>query len=363
MSNPNPAEAWAWLQTNSTLLATIAAAVTVLILCALIVRAYRRGGVDGAAMAIAAPLVIGWEAEGVYEVLRRSDAPISFAIIGCFMTSMVMINLGAKGHKHFTKYGNIGPNGRAVWYIAIPVGIIVAASADTASMQGLRILIPVLGATLWWSEYRPDEPNGRRKQRGSWRWTPRNFGIWIGAITPGDDDIETLHHARGVRQLVNAQYALKYGRLAPRWWRERRVRRIARNVSPAIVNEAYEQMQRIELVVAMTAPDYRPPQPEDARKSSPDAAETPQADKPAPKGGPARTKTTPAPPKKWVPAPVLVEQVRAYQHRNPGASVAQAARALGYDTRHVQKTMKAAESDTDNTAPETPSPALAAARS
>ncbi|GAA2360645.1 hypothetical protein Cme02nite_37890 [Catellatospora methionotrophica] len=348
----NIAEIWTWIETNSQTAATLAGGLIVLVLVLLLVRAFRRGGVDSATMLIAAPLVIAWEAEGIFEVLLGTDAPWFLALAGCGMTSMVMVNLGAKGHKHFKKYGTIGPNGRTVWYLAIPVGVIVAASATTASMQGLRILIPVLGATLWWSEYRPDEVDGeRRKRGGSWVWTPRRIFVRWGWISPNPDDIVTLAHDRGVRRLVRAQYALQYGWFGSRSWRAGRVRRAARDANDAMVQAAHEQMRRVKLVVEMTAPDYEPPQPEQATKSADDAAETPHEPKPRTKSNPARAKAAGTTAKKWVPAEDLAAEVRAFQHRNPGASVAQAARALGYDVRHVQKTVKAAETIAPNTAP------------
>lgn len=339
MTTPTLADVWTWLQANTGLLITISGAITAAILIALIARAYRRGGIDSATMLIAAPLVIGWEAEGIYEVLRSTNAHWSLAVLGCSMTSMVMVNLGAKGHRHFQEHGTIGPNGRTVWYIAIPVGVIVAASATTASMQGLRILIPVLGATLWWSEYRPDEPKGQKKDKGSFRWTPRNFGIWIGAITPGDDDVETLHHARGVRQLIRAQYALRYGGFGTRSWRERRLRKVARFVDDDMVREAYEQMTRVELVVEMGQPGFVPPEflnePENTERpaKSPGAggaAKTPAA-KGAKKGGAAV--------RKWQPQSVLRQRALDYMAENPGVGKEATAKALGYDPRYLRRVL------------------------
>ncbi|GAA1395098.1 ArsR family transcriptional regulator [Catellatospora coxensis] len=329
----DPAVAQAWLQDNATLLTTIAGAATALILGALILRTYRRGGVDATAMLIAAPLVIGWEAEGVYEVLRDSAAPVSFALIGCLMTSMVMVSLGAKGHKHFKQHGTIGPNGRTVWYIAIPVGIIVAASADTASMQGLRILIPVLGATLWWSEYRPDEPAGQRaKVAGSWVWTPRRIAARLGLIAPGEGDIVTLHHERGVRQLVRAQYALRYGWLGPRSWREARVRRVARNVTEEMATEAYEQMARIERVVEMTAPGYVPAKmtpPSAPEEPADEVEEEPLSERPV-SGPPATSRH-----------PLTTQAVAKVAARNPSWKPAQIAAKVGMSESTVRRHLNA----------------------
>lgn len=349
-----PAEILTWLQANTSLLITVSGAVTAAILAGLILRAYRRGGIDSATMLISAPLVIGWEAEGVFEVLRSTDAHWTIALLGCFMTSMVMVNLGAKGHKHFKEHGTIGPNGRTVWYIAIPAGFIVALSADTASMQGMRILIPVLGATLWWSEYRPDEPQGQKKSRGSFRWTPRNFGIWIGAITPGEDDVETLHHARGVRQLVRAQYALRYGGFGTRAWRERRLRKVARFVDDAMVQEAWEQMARVELVVEATAPGFVPPQYLDEPANTERPAKSP--------GGTAAAKTPSgkrgqkggAAPRKWQPQSVLRQRALEYMAANPGVGKEATAKALGYDERYLRRVLSKGETTTVNGHDHTP---------
>lgn len=365
MSNPNWAEAWAWLLANAQTAATLAGVLVGLAAIGLLWRAFRRGGVITVANLLAAPLVLGWEAEGMFEVVHEwMNLPIGVALVGAGMTSMVTVAIGARAHQHYLNHKTLGPNGRTVWYIALPIGGIVAAASDSLPEAGMRIIVPILGATLWWSAYRTDEADGeRRKRGGSWVWTPRRIAVRLGWLSPDPDDIVTLAYDRGVRRLVGAQYALRYGWLTPRSWRASRVRRVARDVTEEMAQAAYEQMQRIELVVKMTAPDYRPPQPEGAGKSSPDAAETPHDDKPASKGGTARKKTGADTAKKWVAPAVLADRIRAYQDRNPGASVAEAARALGYDIRHAQKTMKAVETDANNTAPETPSPALATARS
>lgn len=348
-----PAEIWTWITTNAQTAATLAGVAIGLAAVLLLFRAFRQGGVVRLANLLAAPLVLGWEAEGMFEVVHEwMNLPVAVALVGSAMTSMVTVAIGARAHDHYTEHGTLGPNGRTVWYIALPVGGIVAAASDSLPEAGMRIIVPVMGATLWWSAYRPDETDGeRRKGGGSWVWTPRRIAVRLGWISPDPDDIVTLAHDRGVRRLVRAQYALRYGRFTPRWWRAGRVRRVARDVTEEMADAAYEQIQRIERVVEKSAPDYTPPQPERATKSGEGAGETPHADKPRPKGNPARAKAASTTARKWVPADELVAEVRAFQHRNPGASVAQAARALGYDVRHVQKTVKAAEAAAGNTAP------------
>jgi hypothetical protein len=344
MSNLNWAGIWAWTTTNAQTAATLAGVLAGLAVVALLFRSFRRGGVVTLANLLAAPLVLGWEAEGMFEVVHEwMNLPTPIALVGAAMTSMVTVAIGARAHNHYTEHGTLGPNGRTVWYIALPVGGIVAAASESLPEAGMRIIVPVMGATLWWSAYRADEPTGKRKGGGSWVWTPRRIAVRFGWISPDPDDIITLAHDRGVRRLVRAQYALRYGWLTPRRWRERRVRRVSLDADDAMVQAAYEQMQRVEQVVKMTAPGYRPPAPEKATKSPERAAETPRPEMATPKTNPTRSKTGDTTAKKWVPAAVLVDEVRAYQDRNPGASVAQAARALNYDVRHVQKTVKAAE--------------------
>lgn len=350
MTTYSPAEAWTWITTNGQTAAALAGVAIGLLAVLLLWRAFRRGGVVTVANLLAAPLVLGWEAEGMFEVVHEwMNLPIPVALVGAGMTSMVTVAIGARAHAHFQEHGTLGPNGRTVWYIALPIGGIVAAASDSLPEAGMRIIVPILGATLWWSAYRPDEEDGeRRKRGGSWVWTPRRIAVRLGWISPDPDDIVTLAHDRGVRRLVRAQYALRYGWFGPRSWRASRVRRVARDVTEEMAKAAYEQMRRIELVVAMTAPGYTPETP---TKSSERPAETPHADKPASKAVPARKKTGGDTAKKWVAPAVLVERIRAYQDRNEGASVAEAARALGYDIRHAQKTVKAAEMTAANTAP------------
>lgn len=306
----DPTIAWDWLQANAATLATTGVVLAGLLILVILGLGYRSGGIEKVAKMIAIPLVVAGEMEGMYELLHDlAGLPVEMAVLLCGMTSATLAALMAMAHKHYLRHGVLGPNKRTLIYVGGTVGVLVAGTASTWNVAGLRVLVPLLGIILLIASYRPDEPPGAsRKVGGSWVWTPRRIAARLGWIAPGDGDIVTLHHERGVRQLVRAQYALRYGWLGTRSWRANRVRRIARNVTEEMAAQAYEQMARIERVVEMTAPGYVPakmtaePQPEQATEQDEDE---PLAERPV--------SSPPAPPKH----PVVYREVAKVMARNP----------------------------------------------
>jgi hypothetical protein len=248
-----PSEIWDWMQANADALRLWSGVVLALFVLVLLYRAYRGGGVGQAATVIAIPTVIGWEAEGMFELFHREiGAPWLPSVVGSAMTSAVLVAIGARAHEHWEKYKVLGPNGRTVWYIAVPVGLIVAAAADSLSISGLRILIPVLGVALLFSRYRKDEPpeeDGAKRKRktGSWRWTPRALAIWAGAIRPDEDDVDNPHREHQIRRMVSLKRKVKVGSRLLRGRRQLAYERLTETADQEMMDEVYSRLANVEL--------------------------------------------------------------------------------------------------------------------
>lgn len=256
-----PAELWEWLHANAQGLIVPAGAILAVLLVLLLVRRIRRSTVAAVGATIAGPLVLLWEAQGVFQIgTALIGLPVLTALVFSGVTASVLITLAARAHEHWLRHGVLGPNERLMWYVAVPMGLIVALSADSATEKGLRVLLPILAALVFKSRYLPDEPPGEgpRRKRGSWRWTPRAIGIEFGLVVPDEQDIETVHRERQIRLLVRKGRGAYYGL---RWLRKRRAaafRKLSEVADDAMMSEVVARITRAEVALELANPTTTP---------------------------------------------------------------------------------------------------------
>ncbi|HZM83031.1 MAG TPA: hypothetical protein VFC19_45520 [Candidatus Limnocylindrales bacterium] len=315
----------AWWQANWPMLRVPVGAVLALVLLVLLARRVRTSGVSAVAASIATPLVLAWEAQGVFTLARMMGVPVAPAVVLSGVTGAVLVTLASRAHEHYKRHNTLGPNGRLVWVVATPMGLVVALSAHSLAEGALRIILPLLAATVWWSQYLPDEPHGitGTQRRGTWRWTPRRIGVTLGLLDPTDMDLDQVHAERQVRRLTATAHKLHHG---GRIWRGLRAARLRRLGLLATAEMVAEVARRVELVhqiegltrpgtVALEAPNRLP-----ANDNSADSA-------------PAR-KTTAA---GKVQRGSTAERVAKVAARMPTATPAQIAAKAGVSERTVQR--------------------------
>ncbi|WP_020522843.1 hypothetical protein [Catelliglobosispora koreensis] len=316
----NPETMWAWLVTNWPALRIPAAVVLGLVLLLLLRRKTRGTKLSMIAGNIAAPLVLLWEAQGVFELALTMNMPrlMSFVVSG--VGAAVLITIAARAHEHWKTYGNLGPNGRLLWRIAVPMGVVVALSAHSLAEAAARILLPLLAATVVMSRYLPDEPEGtprKRQERGSWRWTPRRIGVSLGLIDPTDADLSQVHAERQIRRLTATAHKLHHGKVWRRM-RENRLRRLALLATPEMIAEVHRRISLVNQIAELTAPAPVVLAPAvTAPKPSADA-------KPKPRTATSKTATT-------------ADRVAKAVVKMPSATPAQVAAKLAVSERTVQR--------------------------
>jgi hypothetical protein len=181
--------------------------------------------------------------------------PRDLAFVLAGVTAAVILTFAAYAHEHHKRTGNLGPAGRMMWYVAVPMGLIVAASSSSLAAVGLRIALPLLSVAAFRVAYLPDEPDGRASRQGSWRLTPRRIGVTLGLLDPADTDLITVHAERRVRQLTAHAAGYHRGAKVLRRWHGWRFGRLTLLADDAMIAEAARRVRRAHLGLASTAPD------------------------------------------------------------------------------------------------------------
>ncbi|HVB45597.1 MAG TPA: hypothetical protein VNF47_23220 [Streptosporangiaceae bacterium] len=283
MHPTSPAQAWAWLLAtgHGTVMPVLA-----LVTAFLAWHRVRKTSLARLLRSVSIPLVLIWEAQGLYGVALRVGAARDLAWVLAGVTSALILTFAAFADEHYRKHGSLGPNGRLMWYVAVPMGLVVALNASSPAGVALRLILPVLSVLAYTAAYLPDEPGGRRSGRdrsGSWRWTPRRIAVAAGLIDPTDADLLTVHAERRVRQLTRHANGVHRGTRLFRRWHGWRLDRLMLLATDAMVTEAGRRVNRVHHGRALTAPKAG----HDPYGLAPHLESAPGADRvPVPEGAP-----------------------------------------------------------------------------
>jgi hypothetical protein len=349
------AAVWAWCTANWEALRLTGGGLLALILLLALWRKTRHHKLSTIAGSIAAPLVLLWEAQGVYELAVKMRMPHVMALLVSGVGAAVLVTIAARAHEHWLLHGNLGPNGRLLWRIAVPMGIVVALSATSLAEAGGRLLLPVLAATVVMSRYLPDEPDGKPSRSneagGSWRWTPRRIGISLGWIVPDDADLATVHEEHRVRQLTTVRLKLEHTTPGTVTYRRRQSKldKLALLATDAMTREVATRISRVHHFVALTAPaataaphsrhdgDSGTPDPRhDGDNFAPRSRHNGDSNRPGNSGDTGSGEPQPRAPR-YRPARDTAEKVERALKRYPHASAEEIAQRLNVSKRTVQR--------------------------
>lgn len=373
-----------------------------LVLAIALLVSWRRGKVKSWIVAVSWIAAFGFSAEGMwYVAVDKADVPpvVAAGVFFVFELFQVRSMLAARDRYRATavfdadgaivQAGDPGKHGSAVWILAAVMGGIVALAAHSPADAALRLSIPLGAALLWWNDL---TDNGVRRQRGSWRWTPRRLLLALGAIEPGERDFETVDRERRIAQMTVIAHKLHHGSARLAGWRAARLRRLTLAADDAMVAEVHRRVERVHAVEESTRPRVIEgvlvsPDPGVGSGAAP--ALTPGADpggNPAPApgadpgadpggnagispGSPPGVEAGDAPGVGRAPsrAPTRVrppspKQVKALKLRadNPDMSAAEVARKVGADYKTVRGWLKTTESQPEQLPVGEPVPAVVA---
>jgi hypothetical protein len=224
------------------LLGALLLSVIVLVLVGRQVRRIARSERPDEPLAAWAMLIgLGWSSEAIWEITRvRLGFALGLTLLLFVVNELALVLSMMRAKRHQREHGWPGQFGRTAWGLAVLMAVIAASISTSVPEAILRAAIPLVVTKLWWDGLVP----GRRPGATSWRWTPRNFLIWLGAVQPGENDIETIHRERLTRQLVTLEFRRRHGwaRLAPR--RAARLARLSLTADDAMIDEVRARVGR-----------------------------------------------------------------------------------------------------------------------
>lgn len=155
----------------------------------------------------------GWSSEAVWQLTGPDGAdlwtPIRIALFAVFEIILIVFMIRAK--RNMREIGHPGKAGRNAWCVAAGMSLVAVWTASNLGEAFLRLLVPILLTSMWWHGIVGEDGTRRPAWATSWRWTPRRLLLWIGAIEPGERDVETVHRERLTQQMTNLEFIRQHG--------------------------------------------------------------------------------------------------------------------------------------------------------
>jgi hypothetical protein len=153
---------------------------------------------------------LGWSSEAVWEITGRADFPISLRLLLFFVLETLLVLAMIRAKRAVKDIGHPGRSGRTAWIVASAMALVGAGAAGSFGEAALRLLIPLLVTNQWWDGI-VGEGAKQREGATSWRWTPRRLLLALGAIEPGERDVETVHRERLTQQMTRIEFRRRHG--------------------------------------------------------------------------------------------------------------------------------------------------------
>lgn len=226
----------------------VSAAVAVLLVVILLVRTARRIAQrthkDELFSQITMIVALGWSADAMWIIARdKAHLPLGVTILLFTVFEASLLLSMSRAKKHLAEYGWPGRPGVTAWGIAglMSVAAIVASTSIPEAI--VRMFIPFMVTKLWWDGLVSGAPR-RSSSTVSWRWTPRRLLLAVGAIEPGERDVETVHRERLTQTMTRLEYLRRHGSKKLVTRRGARLARLSLTADDAIIFEVRQRVSR-----------------------------------------------------------------------------------------------------------------------
>lgn len=187
----------------------------------------------------------GWSSEAVWVLAGPEGAdlptPIRISLFCIFEVILVVFMIRAK--RNMRTINRPGRAGRNAWFVAAGMSLVAVTTAHNLGEAFLRLLVPILLTSMWWDGLVGD---GARKSAGatSWRWTPRRLLLALGAIEPGERDIETVHRERLTQQMTRLEFRRRHGSARQQKASARKLARLSLTADDEVITDVQQRVDR-----------------------------------------------------------------------------------------------------------------------
>jgi hypothetical protein len=187
---------------------------------------------------------LGWSSEAVWEITRnRLHFTLGLTLLLFFVFEALLSLAMIRAKRHMREFGWPGRFGTTAWTVAACMSGVAGVAAHSFAEAVLRMVIPLLVTKQWWDGL-VGGATKRPADASTWRWTPRRLLLALGAIEPGERDVQSVHRERLTQQMTTLYHRVNHG--SDRF-RQRRVARLARlslTADDAIIAEVQRRGDR-----------------------------------------------------------------------------------------------------------------------
>jgi hypothetical protein len=206
---------------------------------------------------IATMIGLTWMAQGMWQTATGTyKVPALFAGVLFALFETFMLGNMLRANRFRADHPRRARPVRFVWTLAVTAGAVVSL-AEGWRQAPLRFVVPLLVAWSWYLDLTADDDPDERTPT-SWRWTPRRLLLALGALEPGERDVETIDRERHVARMTMLAFRLGRGSevVSDLLRRDVRLTKLALRADDAMVAEMRTRLLR---AAAIRKP---PPEPE-----------------------------------------------------------------------------------------------------
>lgn len=192
---------------------------------------------------IAMLIGFGWSSEAVWELTSRIGFGLELQIPLFAVLELLLAMAMIRVKRNIRQINRPGRAGGTAWLIASGMALVAGASSGSIPEAALRIIIPLLVVRTWWDGLLPEGAK-RSTDATSWRWTPRRLGLWLGAIEPGERDVESVNRERLTQQMTALEFRRRHGSKRFTQRRSTKLARLSLAADDSMIESVRERVDR-----------------------------------------------------------------------------------------------------------------------
>ncbi|WP_433730937.1 hypothetical protein ACQP2Y_21390 [Actinoplanes sp. CA-051413] len=198
---------------------------------------------------------LGWSGEAMWVIgTKLLNVPWPVMVVLLFALEVNLSVAMIRAVRHYREHQHPGRYGQTAWLIALSIATIASFASHSLAEVALRVAVPLLVTKTWWDGLTGNETARRLAGISSWRWTPRRLLLWLGAIEPGERDVETINRERVTQQMTRLYYLSLYGWKRLQTRRRARLARLTLTADDAMIREVMRRVTRTSWTTAQPLP-------------------------------------------------------------------------------------------------------------